>query len=262
MKTRGFTLIELLVVVAIIALLVALLVPTLTEANRIAKMVVCRTKLRQIVMGIHLYSNAEPRGFLPTFFGGSEHNIVQDDPSMPTYYYRISYYGGPADTYESWMDLVFPYVDNTLSLFACPAFQDPTRVDPAVFAIWKTNDPEDGDLPHPPSMHYGYNLLISGRGNPAFPEPAISGVYSLQMTQLSRSSEIILLLDYRTIYAYGAPWDGEYPSHAANDQGKSWDYLRAHGGEEINMAFADQHVEAVDRFDSDYYDYYHWWPFD
>ncbi len=46
-RKRGFTLIELLVVIAIIALLLAIVMPSLGLAKRKAKMVVCRSNLKQ-----------------------------------------------------------------------------------------------------------------------------------------------------------------------------------------------------------------------
>jgi len=53
----GFTLIELLVVVAIIALLVSILVPSLAAAREEAKKVVCLTRLKSQLLAIHLYAN-------------------------------------------------------------------------------------------------------------------------------------------------------------------------------------------------------------
>ena len=53
---KGFTLIELLVVVAIIALLLAILVPSLRAAQKRAQAVVCRTNLRNCAHGAMLYA--------------------------------------------------------------------------------------------------------------------------------------------------------------------------------------------------------------
>ena len=52
---EGFTLIELLVVVAIIALLVAILVPALSDARELAKGAVCLGRLRGIGVATALY---------------------------------------------------------------------------------------------------------------------------------------------------------------------------------------------------------------
>ena len=254
----GFTLIELLVVVAIIALLVAILVPTLTEANRIAKMVVCKTHLKQIALGINLYCSADPLNVYPTFSAlGGHIRVVQDDPSMPGYYFRVSILGEePSGNFKTWMDLVFPYVDKTLGVFVCTGFEDPRDVDPDVFESWRNNDGSDPDLPYPPSTHYGYNAHIGHYSNQAL-RPGTLG--ALRVGEIKRPSEIALVLDYRSIYSYNVWWD--YDRYAAGyGLGEPWDYFRAHGGEQTNMAFVDNHVEAIDRLDPEYIDYYHWDP--
>lgn len=53
---RGFTLIELLVVVAIIALLVAILLPSLGRARERSRQLICRNNLRSIWTGIITYT--------------------------------------------------------------------------------------------------------------------------------------------------------------------------------------------------------------
>ena len=57
MKRRGFTLIELLVVVAIIALLIAILLPSLGKARELSNRSVCAANLKGIVQSMNVYGN-------------------------------------------------------------------------------------------------------------------------------------------------------------------------------------------------------------
>jgi prepilin-type processing-associated H-X9-DG protein len=63
----AFTLIEVLVVVAMIALLIAILVPSLSRAREQAKITVCKTSLQQIGNTVHTYQAAE-QDFVPVLF--------------------------------------------------------------------------------------------------------------------------------------------------------------------------------------------------
>ena len=56
-RSKGFTLIELLVVVAIIALLVSMLLPTLSRARELARRAICRTNQKGIGTAIEMYKN-------------------------------------------------------------------------------------------------------------------------------------------------------------------------------------------------------------
>src|SRR5688572_23893389 len=62
---QAFTLIELLVVIGIIAVLIAMLLPTLAKAREQAKMTQCMSNLRQLGIGVQLYRHHNRDYFPP-----------------------------------------------------------------------------------------------------------------------------------------------------------------------------------------------------
>ena len=52
---RAFTLVELLVVIGIVALLIAILLPTLNKAREASNRLVCQSNVRQLYLGVSLY---------------------------------------------------------------------------------------------------------------------------------------------------------------------------------------------------------------
>ncbi len=84
-KRTGFTLIELLVVIAIIALLVSILVPSLSGVRALTQRVVCQTQLKQYSIAMTGYQM--DYGCYPAFMSGPK-------ASDPTFWFEKEMLGG------------------------------------------------------------------------------------------------------------------------------------------------------------------------
>jgi len=82
-QRRGFTLVELLVVIGIIALLISILMPSLSRARQSANLVSCQSNFKQVYTSLSFYAN-ENKGFLPyaSFYqaGGGANYDSADSP--------------------------------------------------------------------------------------------------------------------------------------------------------------------------------------
>ncbi len=141
--TRSFTLVELLVVIAIIAVLAALLLPTLSRSKESALSAACKSNLRQIGIALNLY--AHESGFYPP---------DRYPPAAQTNYASVPIL--MSRTY-GWPGYLLPYVAGNGSLFRCPAC-------PMEFS-WPTNRSRMGfEFPFnidstSSRFSYGYNGL-------------------------------------------------------------------------------------------------------
>ena len=69
---RGFTLIEVLVVVAIIALLISILLPSLSRAKEMSRRAVCASRLHNMGVAVHTYADANKGRIIEAFLGDTQ----------------------------------------------------------------------------------------------------------------------------------------------------------------------------------------------
>jgi len=115
---RGFTLIELLVVIAIIAILAAILLPSLQRAQKTARGTVCASNLKNVAMG-HFYYADDNNQWLPYMICGITAANTQDG----------------LENFVTWDEMMEGYVGATIKdeyhslsegkrdVFACPSDQ-------------------------------------------------------------------------------------------------------------------------------------------
>ena len=116
---RGFTLIELLVVIAVLAILAALLLPTLAGAKARALRIACISNMKQFGVAFHLYADDHDDLVLPN----------KDGPYVPlgeTWVQGWEGVPGPDCTNTIYLQrsLVGPYLPD-VALWRCPATRDP-----------------------------------------------------------------------------------------------------------------------------------------
>jgi prepilin-type N-terminal cleavage/methylation domain-containing protein/prepilin-type processing-associated H-X9-DG protein len=138
-RRAGFTLVELLVVIGIIALLIAILLPSLSAARESAASVKSLSNLRNLGVGLQQYKNAN-RGFYPA------HSSPSSD--VPR---------------TRWPDKIFQYLTST-EVYMSPLLSDDERLRMNKAFAHTVDETTGADIPGKTVKFggYGYNYQYLG----------------------------------------------------------------------------------------------------
>jgi prepilin-type N-terminal cleavage/methylation domain-containing protein/prepilin-type processing-associated H-X9-DG protein len=225
--TPGFTLIEILVVVAIIALLISILLPSLQKAREQGKAVVCGTSLDSIFKASFMYAQSN-KEHLP-YFGWYDPSYTRD---------------------QWWITQISKGIGNQTDVFKCPSDDQPydmsiTFIKGKMY-MWESGDPGPIDV----EMTYrgscdalddSSGTYVSRKVNSwKFPSRAIL-LIEAQAQWSDESGECFRFQDHLLFLTY----ENLLPEvKLREDRIKTYSHLQSwrRHGRRSNMMFADGHI--------------------
>ncbi len=231
-RRRGFTLVELLVVIGIIALLIGILLPTLSRARAAAKSLVCLSQVRQTAFAFQLYSN--------------EYDGVIIPENLPGFFSSAPWFQWGADVPGSWPAKTRPYInegdENQSGVAANKNFNEFLSC-PEMLSTHPLENHADS--------HYALNLNLRGTDYRDY-LPANSTPFNWQYKKyvdFADSASVALLIDgmnkARTVWPEGFTPDGEHIDGASTPQWELSILPHPKFKQGTNVLFLDGHGESL-----------------
>ena len=226
---KGFTLIELLVVISIIAILMAVMMPALGKAREQAKLVVCKSNVKQQGVAVCLYMQDNqqvfPTAVAPASYGGPSKSFNDSSYTADIYGGQIGDYGSAAykiRLLNSYLGLpanaTKQMQDNALKIFICPSDNGATPGKGSYFVerkptYWYT-------------MGRSYTYNAGGNNN-----NSSQGLWGRKITDITNPSRVIITGDSAAV-CYSGNYDPFMYAY--------WHNKKENGC--ANILFVDQHV--------------------
>ena len=219
-RSASFTLIELLVVISMVALLIALLLPTLKKAKETARRVQCLSNLRQIANGLHVYANDFDGRFPPLDLDANAQLAYYIfTPTHHAGYYIEKEFEGSTRRWVGHGALVALDILTDVRVYYCPSQRYPNFSWPSGFY----------DAPWGGTRAGSYYYRLFGELHLGITPLDVDRLHHYSIHELHHP--ISLVAD---IFHPGSEWWGPYPADT------TWAHIDPPG---LNVTFSDGHAE-------------------
>ncbi len=215
MNRRAFTLIELLISVAIIAVLMGILLPSLSSARENAKKTLCASNLRQLGIASLLYLDENNQKYWNYF------SVIPNDTTNRIWWFGYGPISGVNRLLDKSRSPLAPYTGDLAKTLQCPNFP-----------YWHGSYSHKFALP---AASYAYNITLG----PSLTVPAET---KSKNAYANRCGDVVLFVD-GVHFDFGTTFnEGNYLQYQANTSVASGYAHFRHAGH-AQLVFLDAHVD-------------------